>query len=91
MFGRRVETIKSKTRMGKRRDFIRKYISIFLLLLTGFSIAIKECDGQFQWGVNYRLEALKLKQMLSHLKPRSGIQTSPPVRFHYTLNILDSF
>ena len=89
MFCRRVESIKSKTRMGKQKEPFRKYISIFLLLLTGFLFTIKECDGQFQWGVNYRLEALKLKQMLSHLKPRNGIQTSPPVGFYYTFNSLD--
>ena len=89
MFLRRVETIKSKTRMENQKGYLRKYICFFLLFVVGFSFTIKECDGQFQWGVNYRLEALKLKQMLSHLKPRTGIQTSPPVRFHCTLNILD--
>ena len=89
MFLRRVETINSKTRMEKQKGYLKKYICIFLLLVVGFSFTIKECDGQFQWGVNYRLEALKLKQMLTHLKPRTGIQTSPPVGFHYKLNILD--
>ena len=89
MFLRRAETIKLKTRMEKQKRYSRKFIFFFLLLVVGSSFTIKECDGQFQWGVNYRLEALRLKQMLSHLKPRTGIQTSPPVGFHYTLNVLD--
>ena len=89
MFLRRVTTINLNTRMEKQKGHLKKYICIYSLLLVGFSFTIKQCDGQFQWGVNYRLEALKLKQMLSHLKPRSGIQTSPPVGFYYTLNSLD--
>ena len=63
--------------------------STFVSLVVGFSFTIQEFDGQFQWGVNHRLEALKLKQMLSDLKPPSGIQTSPTVESHFTLSSLD--
>ena len=46
-----------------------------MLLLVKFSFTVEECNGQFQWGMNYKLEGLKLKQMLSPLRTGSELKT----------------
>ena len=66
--------------MTKQKGDMGKCILVLILLVVNLSFMVEECEGQFQWGLNYRLEALKLKEMLSHLKPGNGLKTDTFVR-----------
>ena len=39
-----------------------------------------KCDGQFHWGKNYRMEALKLREMFARAKARQDQAENSMVR-----------
>ena len=63
--------ISAKQNMITKEINLRKHLFIFILLFVKFSFVVEECEGQFQWGTNYRLEALKLKEMLLQIRLKS--------------------
>ena len=76
--------------MRNQKGDMRKYMLVLILLVVNFSFMVEECDGQFQWGLNYRLEALKLKEMLSHLRTGNGLKTDKIVRIRLHITIENS-
>ena len=58
--------------MGKRQN----YYLIFVLLSAVLIFQSEKCDGQFHWGKNHRLEAQKLKTMLSQMRPNNVMMTT---------------
>ena len=70
----------STTNMKKEKIHFRKYVYICILMLWNISFVIEKCEGQFQWGANYRLEAMKLKEMLSRKNNGNGLKMNSIVR-----------
>ena len=68
------------TNMKKENTYFRKYVCIYILMLWNISLLIEQCEGQFQWGANYRLEAMKLKEMLSRKNNGNGLKMNSIVR-----------
>ena len=62
--------------MGKRQNH---YLT-FVLLSAVFIFQSEKCNGQFHWGKNHRLEAQKLKTMLSRMRPNNVMMTTNMVR-----------
>ena len=58
----------------------RKHVFILALLSFECLLLPKVCNGQFHWGKNHRLEALKLRDMLAQLRPQKYLMTKPMVR-----------
>ena len=61
--------------MGKRQNL---YL-IFVLLLAVLVFQSEKCNGQFHWGKNHRLEAQKLKTMLSQMRQSNIMMTTNTV------------
>ena len=58
--------------MGKRQN----HYLIFVLLSAILVFQSEKCNGQFHWGKNHRLEAQKLKTMLSQMRPSNMMMTT---------------
>ena len=70
----------STTNMNEQTIYSRKKLYICILLLWNILFLVEQCEGQFQWGANYRLEAKKLKEMLSRKNNGNGWKTNSIVR-----------
>ena len=55
--------------METKKVYFSKFIFILILLI--FAFEVRKCDGQFP---NFKLEALKLKNMLSHFKTKDHLR-----------------
>ena len=66
--------------MKEKNTYLRKNAYFCILLLWNISFLVEQCEGQFQWGANYRLEAMKLKEMLSRKNNGNGLKTNSIVR-----------
>ena len=63
--------------MGKSKSK-ELWVKIFAILIVQLTWSPKNCDGQFHWGKNYRLQRKQLRGMFfqvacqSDLKPESS-------------------
>ena len=55
--------------MKTKNESFSKFI--FFLILLNFSFEVRECDGQFP---HFKLEALKLRGILSHLNSKNHLR-----------------
>ena len=69
--------------LNEQNMYFLKNVYICILLLWNISFLVDQCEGQFQWGANYRLEALKLKEMLSRKNNGNGLKMGLIVRMYY--------
>ena len=58
--------------MGKSKSK-ELWVKIFAILIVQLIWSPKNCDGQFHWGKNYRLERKQLRDMFSHAASQNDL------------------
>ena len=55
------------------------WVKIFAILIVQLTMSPRNCDGQFHWGKNYRLERKQLREMFSQAAIQNDLnsQSSP--------------
>ena len=65
---------------GKEMARSYNYCCIFILVSVAAFFQSEECNCQFHWGKNHRLEAQKLKDMLTQMRPSNIMMTKNMVK-----------
>ena len=60
-----VEKLKSK----------KTWVKIFAILIVQLTLSPRNCDGQFHWGKNYRLERKQLRDMFSQAASQNALNS----------------
>ena len=67
------------------------YCCIFILVSAALFFQSEECNCQFHWGKNHRLEAQKLKDMLTQMRPSNIMMTKNMVKSYRIKSITVDF
>ena len=60
--------------MGKSKSK-ELWVKIFAILIVQLIWSPKNCDGQFHWGKNYRLERKQLRDMFSQAASQNALNS----------------